>query len=145
MGRIAFAATAVLLLASLGCGDRRNREVGGVSDTTPTPEVTTAEPPEATPGVSDFSFDQRREFEESVRQQLAGIDSEIEELAAQAKSQGGAVSDRALARIRAARQAVNRDLSRLSAATAANWDQVRGGVTRSVESLEGEIEMAQPK
>jgi hypothetical protein len=82
MGRIAFTATAVLLLASLGCGDRRNREVGGVSDTTPTPEVTTAEPPEATPGVSDFSFDQRREFEESVRQQLAGIDSEIEELAA---------------------------------------------------------------
>jgi hypothetical protein len=95
--------------------------------------------------VGDFSFDQRQEFAQSVRQQLAGIDAEIEELASQAKSQGGAVSDRALGRIRTSRQAVDRNLRRVETATAANWDQVRGGVTRSVENLEETIEMAQPK
>ena len=140
-----FAAAAFLLAATLGCGDRRNREVGGVSDTTPTPEVTMPAAAEPEPGVRDFSFDQRQEFAQSVRQQLAGIDAEIEELASQAKSQGGAVSDRALGRIRTSRQAVDRNLRRVETATAANWDQVRGGVTRSVENLEETIEMAQPK
>jgi hypothetical protein len=145
MRQLAFAAAALLLAASLGCGDRRNREVGGVSDTTPTPEVMTPAVAEPGPGVRDFSFDQRQEFTESVRQQLAGIDAEIDQLAAQAKSVGGAVSDRALARIRTSRQAVDRGLRRVETATAANWDQVRSGVTRSVENLEEAIEVAQPK
>lgn len=144
MRQLAFAATALLLTAVLGCGDRRDRETGGVSDTTLTPEVMTPAA-EADPGVRDFSFDQRQEFSESVRQQLSGIDAEIDQLAAQAKSRGGAVSDRALARIRTSRQAVNRDLRRAEAATAANWDQLREGVSRSVENLEEAIEVAQPK
>jgi hypothetical protein len=144
MRRLAFA-TVLLLAATLGCGDRRNREVGGVSDTTAAPEVTTPPATEAEPGVRDFSFDQRQEFAQTIRQQLAGIDAEIEELSAQAKSLGGAVSDRALDRIRTARRAVDRDLRRVGTATAANWDQIRSGVTRSVENLEEQIEVAQPK
>ena len=115
MRQLTFAAAALLL--TLGCGDRKSSEVGGVTDTMPA--VTTPEPePEVTPGMRDFSFDQRQEFAESVRQQLAGIDQEIDQLASQAKSQGGAVSDRALASIRASRAAVNRDLSSLETATA---------------------------
>ena len=145
MRQLPLAAAALLLAATLGCGDRRNREVGGVSDTTPTPEVTMPATAEAEPEVRDFSFDQRQEFAQAVRQQLAGIDAEIEGLASQAKSQGGAVSDRALARIRTSRQTVGRDLRRVEAATEANWDQVRGRVTRSVENLEEAIEVAQPK
>ncbi len=145
MRQLPLAAVAALLITGLGCGDRRNREVGGVSDTMPPVEVTTPDEPEATPGVRDFSFDQRQEFAESVRQQLAAIDSEIEQLASQAKSQGGAVSDRALARIRASRKAVDRNLQRVEAATAANWEQVKSGVTQSVESLEETLDAAQPK
>jgi hypothetical protein len=144
MCRLAFAAV-LLLTATLGCGDRRNREVGGVSDTTAAPEVTTLPATEAEPGVRDFSFDQRQEFAQTVRQQLAGIDAEIEQLSAQAKSLGGAVSDRALERIRTARTAVDRDLRRVETATADNWDQVRSGVNRSVENLEEQIGVAQPK
>jgi hypothetical protein len=142
MRQLAFAA--LVLAASSGCGDKKTRESAGVTDTMP-PTVTTPAPPEATPGVRDFSFDERQEFVASVRQQLAGIDNEIEQLASEAKSQGGAVSDRAVARIRAARQAVNRNLKRVETATAANWDQVKSGVTQSVESLEETIEGAQPK
>jgi hypothetical protein len=143
MRQLAFAAAALLLAAA--CGDRRNREVGGVSDTTPTPEVSMPAAIEPEPGVRDFSFDRRQEFAQSIRQQLAGIDAEIEQLSAQAKSLGGAVSDRALDRIRTSRNTVDRDLRRVETATADNWDQVRSGVTRSVENLEEEIEVAQPK
>ncbi|HEU5303508.1 MAG TPA: hypothetical protein VFU40_02585 [Gemmatimonadales bacterium] len=145
MRQLALAAAMLLLVASLGCGKRKNAEVGGVSDTMPAAEATTPAPPEPAPSPAEFTFDQRQQFTESIRQQLAGIDAEIEQLASQAKSLGGAVSDRALARIRAARQAVSRDLKRVETATATNWNQVRGVVTRSVGNLEDAIEGAQPK
>ena len=144
MRQLALAAMALLLAAGIGCGKRKTNDLGSARDTSPAPEVTTSAAPEAT-GAADFSFDQRQQFTESVRQQLAGIDAEIKQLASQAKSQGGAVSDRALARIRSSRQAVSRDLKKVEAATAANWDQVRSGVTRSVENLEETIGAAQPK
>jgi hypothetical protein len=73
------------------------------------------------------------------------VDQQINELSDQAKSKGGAVSDRALASIRTARKAVDRSLSRVDAATAANWEQVRRGITQGVERLSESIEAAQPK
>ena len=140
-------ALAGLLVVSLGCRRQQSSETGGMSDTTPS--VSTAAPaPEAedaSPGVREFGFDQRQEFAQSIRQQLAGIDQQISELAAQAKSRGGAVSDRALANIRAARRTVDRNLNQVGAATAANWDQLKQRVDGSVESLSEAIEAAQPK
>jgi hypothetical protein len=143
MRQLALAAVALLLLAGAGC-KRKTNEVGGVRDTVPTEMMPTPEP-ESPAGPAVFSFDQRQQFMESIRQQLAGIDAEIDQLASEAKSKGGAVSDRALARIRAARQTVNRNLQKTQTATADTWEQVRGNVTRSVETLEETIEAAQPK
>jgi small-conductance mechanosensitive channel len=149
MRRFAFAAATFVLIATLGCRKQRSNETGGVSDTATTPPAAAiaAEPAAAdTAGVPpEFAFDQRQSFVQSIRQQLTDIDRQIKELSAQAKSRGGAVSDRALNNVRAARRTVDRDLSRVNAATAANWEQVRQGVTRSVENLNEAIEVAQPK
>jgi hypothetical protein len=149
MRRFAFAAATFVLIATLGCRKQRSNETGGVSDTATTPPAAAiaAEPAAAdTAGVPpEFTFDQRQNFVQSIRQQLTDIDRQIKELSAQAKSRGGAVSDRALNNVRAARRTVDRDLSRVNAATAANWEQVRQGVTRSVENLNEAIEVAQPK
>ena len=148
MRRFAFAAATFVLILSLGCRKQRSNETGGVSDTT-TPPPTTSEPAPAAADTAsappEFTFDQRQNFVQSIRQQLTDIDRQIKELSAQAKSRGGAVSDRALNNVRAARRTVERDLSRVNAATAANWEQVRQGVTRSVENLNEAIEVAQPK
>lgn len=144
MRQLALAAVALLLLANAGC-KRKSSEVGGMRDTMPAPEVATTPEPEPAAAPTDYTFDQRQQFIESVRQQLAGIDAEIDQLASEAKSKGGAVSDRALARVRAARQSLNRDLQRVQTATTANWEQVRGNVTRAVENLEETIGAAQPK
>jgi phage host-nuclease inhibitor protein Gam len=95
--------------------------------------------------VGDFSFEQRQEFAGSIRQQLADLDRDIRDLASQAKSKGGAVSDRAIANIRASRRAVDGGLRRIDAATSANWEQVKEGVNRAVENLNESIEAAQPK
>ncbi len=110
MRHLAFTLAGVLVTALLGCGDRKNNETGGVSDTSLT--MTTPAVEEAPVEARDFSFDDRQGFAESIRQQLTELDTQIEELAADVKSKGGAVSDRAVARIRESRKAAERSLSR---------------------------------
>jgi hypothetical protein len=139
---------AVLLASSLGCRKQRASAPEDLSDSTPaapTVETPAVEPADTSTRVQDLGFDQRQRFAQSIRQQLSGIDQQIKDLAAEAKSKGGAVSDRALARIRASRQTVNRSLSQVDVATAANWGKVKQGVNRAVDDLTEAIESAQPK
>jgi hypothetical protein len=145
MRRLVLTATAVLLAVTLGCRKKQTNETGGVGDTTGTAAAPAPEVRDTAPAVRGFGFDQRQEFARSIRQQLAGIDQQIKDLAAQAKSRGGAVSDRALANVRASRRGVDRSLKRIDAATAANWEQVKQGVNQSVDNLTESIQGAQPK
>jgi hypothetical protein len=143
-----FASMMVLLALTLtfGCGRDRASDTGGVTDTTPamTPDPTTTMPDTAA-GTGDFAFNDRQDFAQSIRQQLSEIDRQIADLADQAKSRGGAVSDRALANIRASRQAVNRNLQRIDTATETNWEEIKTGVNQAVDNLNEAIEAAMPK
>ena len=143
MRHLAITIAGVIVTALLGCGDRKNSETGGVSDTSVT--VTTPDVVDEPVEARDFSFDERQGFAGSIRQQLAELDSRIEQLAAEAKSKGGAVSDRALARIRESRRTVGRNLTRIDNATADTWEDVKGRVNRSVEDLAEGVEAAMPK
>ena len=146
MRRPVCAALALLVAVTLSCRKKQASGTTGVGDTTRT--ATAARAPEVrdtAPAVREFGLDRRQEFAQSIRQQLAGIDQQIKELASQAKSKGGAVSDRALANIRASRRQVDRSLTRVNTATAANWEQIKRGVNTSVEKLNESIEGAQPK
>jgi hypothetical protein len=141
----AFIAILLVLPLSLGCRRQQSNETGGVDTTgniaeAPAPAVT-----DTATTVGDFSFEQRQEFANSIRQQLRDLDQDIRDLASQAKSKGGAVSDRALANIRASRRAVDGSLRRIEAATSADWEQIKEGVNRAVENLNESIEAAQPK
>jgi hypothetical protein len=142
-----FTLAAVLFLAStLGCRKQQSSDTGGVDTTSPPPAAAPGpETPNTNPRVQDFGFDQRQQFAQSIRQQLTGIDQQINDLAAQAKSRGGAVSDRALANIRASRRTVDQNLRQIDAATAANWEKVKQGVNKAVDNLTEAIEVAQPK
>ena len=143
MRHLAIAVAGTVLIAVIGCGDRKNNETAGLVDTTAvTPPDVTVEPPVE---ARDFTFQDRSGFGESIRQQLAELDGQIEDLAAQAKSKGGAVSDRALARIRESRRIVGRDLARIDNATEATWEDVKARVNRSVENLAEAVEGAMPK
>jgi DNA-binding protein YbaB len=139
---------AVLLASSVGCRKQRASEPGEMSDTTTAPAAAETPPPEpadTSTRVQDLGFAQRQQFVQSIRQQLSGMDQQIKDLAAQAKSKGGAVSDRALGRIRASRKTVDRSLRQVDVATAANWGKVKQGVNRAVDDLTEAIESAQPK
>ena len=137
---------ALVLSVCLGCRSKPASQTGGVSDTATAEATTPAVAAEDTAApVHEFSFDRRQEFAGSIRQQLAQLDQQINQLASEAKSKGGAVSDRALATIRAARKTAERSVARIDGATASNWDQVKRGVTESVDRLSQSIEAAQPK
>ncbi|MEO6057358.1 MAG: hypothetical protein ABIQ49_11005 [Gemmatimonadales bacterium] len=146
MRKVTLGAAAFLLAATLGCRDKVRTDLGSAADSA---AARASEPLPETGGVAEgprtFGFEDRQAFTESVRQQLADLDRKTEELAAQAKSTGGSVSDRALANIRAARRAAERNLKRIDAATADNWGQVRTSVDQSVEKLSDAVEGAQPK
>ena len=143
MRHLAFTVAGIIITALLGCGDRKSSETGGMSDTSvmvSTPDV--AEPPVE---ARDFSFEDRQGFTASIRQQLGELDTQIDQLAGEVKSKGGAVSDRAVARIRQSRQAAEKSLSRIDNATADNWEDVKTRVNRSVEDLAEAVEGAMPK
>ncbi len=145
MRLLAFTALVLMLPISLGCRRQQSSETGGVDTTANVPAAPAPAMTDTATTAGDFSFDQRQDFAGSIRQQLSDIDRQISELASQAKSKGGAVSDRALANIRASRRAVDRNLTRVDAATSADWEQVKNGVNRAVQSLSEAIEAAQPK
>ena len=143
MRHLAITLVGVMLTALLGCSGRKSSETGGVSDTSI--NVTTPPATEAPVEARDFAFDQRDGFTQSIRSQLTELDRQIAQLASQAKSKGGAVSDRALERIRAARKAADRSLSGIANATADNWEAVKTKTNRSVENLAEAVQGAMPK
>jgi uncharacterized protein YukE len=143
MRHLATTAAAVIITALLGCGDRKTNETGGVTDTSVT--VTTPDVPEPPVEARDFSFEDRQGFAASIQQQLSELDTQIDQLAAEVKSKGGAVSDRAVARIRQSRRAAEKNLSRIDNATADTWEDVKTRVNRSVEDLAEAVEGAMPK
>src|SRR5918998_323875 len=138
MRHLAITAAGVLITALLGCGDRNRSETGGVSDTSVT--VSTPDVPEPPVEARDFSFEDRQGFAASIRQQLSELDTQIEQLSAEVKSKGGAVSDRAVARIRQSRQAAEKSLSRIDNATADTWEDVKTRVDRAVEDVAEGVE-----
>ena len=143
MRHLFFTVAGVIFTALLGCGDRKTNETGGMTDTSIT--VTTPDVPEPPVEARDFSFEDRQGFAASIRQQLSELDTQIDQLAAEVKSKGGAVSDRAVARIRQSRRAAEKNLSRIDNATADTWEDVKTRVNRSVEDLAEAVEGAMPK
>ena len=143
MRHLAITVVGVMLTTLLACGGKKSSETGGVSDTSIS--VTTPPATEAPVEARDFSFDEREGFAQSIRSQLTELDAQIEQLASEAKSKGGAVSDRALERIRAARKAAEKSLSGIASATADNWEAVKTRTNQSVENLAEAVEGAMPK
>ena len=143
MRLLPLAAAMLLTAVTQACGDRERTDVVTTADSAM--QGAAQEATGTVEGPREFGFENRQDFTQSIRDQLAETDRQIEELTAQAKSEGGAVSDRALTDIRAARRAVDKNLARVDAATAENWEEIRRGVDEAVEHLDEAVEMAQPK
>lgn len=142
MRYLALAVPALLLAVTPACSKKKSSESGGVSD--PSISVTTP-PAEAPVEARDYSYGERQDFAQSIRSQLAELDGQIAQLSQEAKSKGGAVSDRALERIRAARKVVDRNLRKIDKVSADNWDELKLNTNQSVQDVAEGVEGAMPK
>ena len=89
--------------------------------------------------LRSYTWAQREDFRSDVRQRLADIDGQIDQLTHDASSSGSAISDRAVADIRDSRHALDRRLARLDDAAENNWNDLRDGVDKSLEGLRARL------
>ncbi len=139
MKHIARTALAALLVSALACSDREQRDTeDAVDDAADQVEATAEEAGEevreGARDLGDYTFEQREDFRGAVRQRIADVDKEIEELGRDTRGAAGTVSDEAMADIRTARKKLDQSLERVGDATADNWGDARSGVEESIES-----------
>jgi len=142
------AALAGLVVSAFACRDRDRDESASRVDSAATEaaqdvrEGVADARDEVRAGARDlrsYAWAEREEFREDVRQRLADVDRQIDQLAAEDTTSGNAIKDGAVADIRASRQALERRLNRLDDAAERNWDELRDGVDKSLEGLRARV------
>jgi len=94
---------------------------------------------DAADDVRESSYERRDEFRRDVRARLARMDAELAELERGTKKGVDQTRDDAIVAARNARRAVDRTVERLGAATASNWDELKLGVSQSLDSADRQI------
>jgi hypothetical protein len=90
------------------------------------------------------SYERRDEFRKEVDQRLAAMDKEIAGLRKGINDNSTDAYRNAVASVRETRRAVSQDVDRLAGATAANWDEVKGKVWASLDSLDHQLRALRP-
>jgi phage host-nuclease inhibitor protein Gam len=88
--------------------------------------------------VQDYSYEQKDEFTEAMRNQLAEINREIEQLAAKIESSSDAVKAEASPKLEALREqsaALGRQIDKAGDATESTWESVKSGTSKAYDSL----------
>ena len=91
-----------------------------------------------------YSYERRDEFRSDVRARLDRMDGELAEFERAREAEAGEARRDAVAAARDARQAVDRNVERLDAATADNWSEVRSRVSESLDSAERALRALRP-
>ena len=90
------------------------------------------------------SYERRDEFRKEVDQRLAAMDKEIAQLRTGVNSNSTEAYRNAVTAARDARRTVGQDVDRLAGATAATWDELRGKVWASLDSLDHQLRAMRP-
>jgi gas vesicle protein len=90
------------------------------------------------------SYERRDEFRHEVDQRLASMDKEIADLRKGVNNDATETYRNAVASVRDTRRTLGQDVNRLAGATAANWDEVKGKVWASLDSLDRQLKALRP-
>ncbi len=146
MRQITCAVAAVLMTAALACSPRDRQETANnvesaAEDVRDEAREGAAEMREE---VRDFTYAERNDFRNDLDLRLKSLDEEIAELQRDTKRGVDRARDSALVNIRAARQAVDRDLDRLATATESNWEEIKRSVKESYYALDEAVRRERP-
>ena len=148
------AAAAVLLVVAAGCSPRDRRDTASTTDSVAADISKGAhDAAEDTRDAArdvhetvggDYTYARRDEFKHDISERVNRLDQEIADLERSTKTNVDKARDSAVVHIRAARRSVSRQLDRLAAATENTWDNLSGGITRSVDSLDMMLRAQRP-
>ena len=138
MNQYTYAIAALLLTVALGCSprDRSDTASGADSVAADVSQETREAVRDVREEVGDYTYERRVEFRREVDQRIQRLDQELAELERSTKKGVDKARDSAVVNARALRRSVDQALERVQGATATTWGDVRGAVSRSVDSLE---------
>ena len=90
------------------------------------------------------SYERRDEFRKEVDQRLAAMDKEIAELRQGINDNSTEAYRNSIAAVRDTRSTVAHDVDRLAGATEATWDDLKGKVWASLDSLDHQLRALRP-
>jgi hypothetical protein len=149
MRQITCATLSVLIAAAFACSPRDRQETAdrteeAAQDVGDAAREGADEVREGAREARDFTYAERNDFRRDIDTRLEGLDREIAELERDTKRGADKARDSAVANIRMARKAVDRDLDRLGSATENSWDDVKRAVNGSVYSLQEAVRRTRP-
>ena len=89
-------------------------------------------------------YERRDEFRHEVDERVAALDKELADLRAHLNKDATESYRNGVAAARETRRTLGADLDRLSGATAANWDELKGRVRVSLDSLDRQLRALRP-
>jgi hypothetical protein len=92
----------------------------------------------------DYAYAERNDFRRDIDLRLKNLDGQIADLQRSTKHGVDNARDSALVNIRAARKAVDRNLTHLSSATESTWNEAKSAVNRSVYALQEAVHRQLP-
>jgi hypothetical protein len=145
-----YAALATLLIsAAFACSPRDRQETASRVDTAADDVRDAAkegadEVRDEARDARDYTYAERNDFRRDIDLRLKGLDEEIVGLERDTKRGVDKGRDSLLVNIRTARRTVDRDLDRLGAATANEWNDIKSDVNGSVYALMEAVRRARP-
>ena len=92
----------------------------------------------------DTSYERRDEFRREVDQRLAAMDKELADLRKGVNNNATETYRNSVAAARDTRRTLGQDVDRLAGATAATWDELKGMVWTSLDSLDRQLRAVRP-
>jgi hypothetical protein len=143
------AAVTLLIAGAFACSPRDRQETANRADSAAEDVRDAAgdaadEVREDAREVKEYAYAERNDFRRDTDLRLKGLDDEIVQLERDTKRGVDKGRDSLLVNIRTARQAVDRNLDRLAAATENDWDAIRSDVNESVYALQEAVRQAGP-
>lgn len=131
-------------------GDRAGDDVGDAADKAADKvgdaarDVGNATEDAAREATGTSTYEHRDEYRHEVRTQLDQLDRELADAGKSVNRDASEAYTKGVAAARETRRAVGRDVDRLGQATAATWDEVRGDMRASLDSLDRQMRALRP-
>jgi leucyl aminopeptidase (aminopeptidase T) len=136
---------------TVGCSEQDDYSTSANPSSSPAPtepaalEKVQKETREAVEASKSYAYAQREAFAAKVREQIAHLQTEIDQLSLRAENSSAAAKEdaqKALAEVREKVAKLNERLAEVPTATESTWDNVRDGLDKSYDEIKKSVNQA---